>query len=120
MKKRLLAMMFCALVCATYTIAQVRLDLHPLSTKGLGHDIKRTPALIPEVWLDGNMLLFPLGINDSKVEIYKGGILVYDKEISDEIETLEIPDYIEGSLELYILKGTVDYIAYLIINNEEL
>lgn len=113
-------MMFCVLMCSTYTTAQVKLNLHPLSTKGLGHDIKRTPVRIPEVWLDGNMLLFPLGINDAKVEIYKDGELIYDKEISDEINTLEIPDSIDGSLVLYIRKGTIDYIAYLMINNEEL
>lgn len=115
MKKKLITILFCVFMCSTYINAQVKLNLHPLSTKGLGHNIKRTPARIPEVWLDGNMLLFPLGIDDVKVEVYKNGVLIYDKEISDEINALEIPDYIEGSLELHLIKGSIAYIAFFII-----
>lgn len=114
MRRILLAIMLCGLLSSTCAIAaQNVIKLRPFSSKKLGHNIKRGPTCVPEVWIDGSMLIFPSNIDDAKIEIYKEGILVYSIEISEEINTLEIPNHIEGFVEFHLIKDDIDYIGYL-------
>lgn len=111
MKKGLLIIVLCGLLGSTPVIAQERVKLHPLSTSGLGHNIKRCPVRTPEVWFDDSMLLFPYGMSKAKIEIYKDGMLIYYIELMDEVETLEIPNNIEGLVELHLEQNSIAYIG---------
>lgn len=114
MRKLFFTITFIIFFCNVNVIAHVREKIQfrfHANSESSHNGIKRYPIHIPEVWLDGHYLIFPCEIGEMQMEIYKENKLIYITTIEEDSSKIEIPDYINGLLEISISDSIHTYIC---------
>ena len=117
MRKALLIFMLSAAMCGVTTVAQaarVRVDVGVhFGDPNQDLPVRRTPTLLPEIYIDGNILSFDELCGEFLLEVIQDDTVVYSTIITDGMTSVDLPSSLSGSFEIRFETDTYYYYGYI-------
>lgn len=96
--------------------AQIVLQIKPLPPVIGTGPIKRSPMMMPTLYLDGKVILFESPLEGCILQLVNDDSDVeYSIVIPENAISLELPSYLSGEYELQITRGQYCFYGYIVL-----
>lgn len=105
------------ILCILFLLQQVQISASPKVVRlrdrivTSGNASSRCPSEILVLEQEGYLLTMPHNEELMLVTLMKDGVVVFEKQVSPMMETIEFPEYLQGVYQISITIGNKEYVG---------